>query len=121
MSSFTREAGRIRRHVHVRKKVAGVPSRPRLVVYRSHLHLYAQIVDDASGKTLAAASTRHPEFLKQYPKGGNVEAAKKLGELVARAASLAGISTVVFDRAGYLYHGRVKALAEGARATGLEF
>ena len=121
MATLTREAGRVRRHVHVRKRVAGLASRPRLVVYRSHLHLYAQIVDDTSGKTLAAASTRHPQFLKKHSKGGNVEAAKKLGELIAQAAKSAGIAQVVFDRAGYLYHGRVKALAEGARATGLEF
>ena len=114
-----RELKRIGRHFRVRKKVAGSQERPRLVVHRSHLHMVAQIVDDVAGKTLLTCSTRHPEFRKKFQKGGNVEAAKRLGELVAQSASAAGIKKVVFDRGGYTYHGRVKALAEAARAKGL--
>lgn len=114
-----RELKRARRHLRVRKKVSGSLDRPRLVVHRSHLHLVAQIVDDMAGRTLLTCSTRHPEFRKKFPKGGNVEAAKQLGELVAQSASAAGIKKVVFDRGGYAYHGRVKALAEAARSKGL--
>ena len=98
----------------------GTLERPRLVVHRSHLHLYAQIVDDQAGKTLVSCSTRHPQLRKEAPKGGNVEAAKRLGEWVAQTAVSAGIKKVVFDRGGYPYHGRVKALVEAARTKGLE-
>ena len=115
-----RELLRVRRHLRVRKKVTGQADRPRLVVHRSHLHLVAQIVDDMAGKTLLTCSTRQPEFRKKFSKGGNVEAAKHLGELVAQTAGAAGIKKVVFDRGGYAYHGRVKALADAARAKGLE-
>ncbi|MCM8811907.1 MAG: 50S ribosomal protein L18 [Candidatus Omnitrophica bacterium] len=122
MSAYSnRELRRARRHARVRKKVTGTSERPRLVVRRSDLHLYAQIIDDLSGKSLLMRSTAHPDFKKKYKKGGNVEAAKKLGEEVANAAKMAGIKKVVFDRGGYLYHGRVKALADSARAQGLEF
>jgi large subunit ribosomal protein L18 len=118
-----RELNRIRRHGRVRKKVVGTKERPRLVVRRSSLHLYAQVIDDLSGKTLLIRSTLHPDFKKLTAKsnGGNVDAAKKLGELVAQAAKAAGVKKVVFDRGGYQYHGRVKALAEAARSQGLEF
>ena len=115
-----REVGLARRHFRIRKKVSGSPERPRLVVHRSHLHMQAQIVDDTAGKTLVSCSTNHPDFIKAYKKGGNVEAAKRLGEMVAEAAKKSGISKVVFDRGGYPFHGRVKALTEAARAKGLE-
>lgn len=116
-----REKLRVRRHVRVRKKVSGTTEHPRLAVHRSSLHLYAQLIDDVAGKTVLACSTRQEEFQKAGPKGGNVEAAKRLGELVAKTAKAVGIRKVVFDRGGYRYHGRVKALAEAARAQGLEF
>ena len=115
-----REVSRLRRHSRIRKKVTGGADRPRMVVHRSHLHLVAQIVDDLAGKTLLTCSTRQSDFKKKFPKGGNVEAAKQLGGLVAQSAVAAGIKKVVFDRGGYGYHGRVKALADGARAKGLE-
>ncbi|MBI3322345.1 MAG: 50S ribosomal protein L18 [Candidatus Omnitrophica bacterium] len=116
-----REAGRKRRHVRLRKRVQGSSERPRLVVHRSHLHLYAQMVDDFAGKTLLSCSTQDAEFRKQAAKGGTLEAAKRLGEALAKEASGAGIKKVVFDRGGYVYHGRVKALADAAREHGLEF
>ena len=119
METAEREQQRKRRHLRVRKRVEGLPERPRLVVHRSHLHLIAQIVDDMAGRTLLTCSTRHPEFRKQHAKGGNVQAAKLLGEKVAQSALSAGIKQVVFDRGGYPYHGRVKALAEAAREKGL--
>lgn len=121
MSSLAiREAHRMRRHRRIRKKLSGSSERPRLVVHRSHLHLYAQLVDDSTGRTLLACSTRHPDLIRQVQRGGNVAAAKKLGEAVAESAVTAGIRKAVFDRGGYAYHGRVKALAEAARAKGLE-
>ena len=121
MSSLeVREAHRVRRHARIRKKISGSPERPRLVVHRSHFHLYAQLVDDLSGKTLLTCSTRQAELAKISPRGGDVAAAKRLGEWVAQSASAAGIRKVVFDRGGYPYHGRIKALAEAARAKGLE-
>ena len=120
MERVGREFRRIRRHLRVRKKVSGSPERPRLVVHRSHLHLYAQLVDDLAGRTLLTCSTLQSEFRRKFPKGGNVVAAKHLGEQVAQGALSAGIKRVVFDRGGYAYHGRVKALAEAAREKGLE-
>ncbi len=121
--SHNREKKRARRHNRVRKKVVGTPERPRLVVRRSSMHLYAQVVDDLVGKTLLTCSTLQSGFRKgaSKGKGGNVEAAKKLGEIVAQQAKAAGVKKVVFDRGGYQYHGRVKALAEAARSQGLEF
>lgn len=115
-----RESGRFRRHHRLRKKIAGTPSRPRLVVHRSHLHLYAQVVDDRAGKTLLSCSTLQAVLKKQKAGGGDVAAAKRLGEAVAESALAAGIRKVVFDRGGYPYHGRVKAVADAARAKGLE-
>ncbi|HHV78044.1 MAG TPA: 50S ribosomal protein L18 [Firmicutes bacterium] len=112
---------RERRHLRVRKKVFGTPARPRLCVFRSLKHIYAQIIDDESQKTLVAAGTLDPELRSQLKSGGNIEAAKKVGQLIAQRALQHGIKQVVFDRGGYLYHGRVKALAEAARAGGLEF
>ena len=115
-----REAHRARRHRRIRKKLSGSSERPRLVVHRSHLHLYAQLIDDQRGKTLLTCSTRQPELIKELKQGGNVAAAQQLGEAVAKSAVAAGIHKAVFDRGGYAYHGRVKALAEAARAKGLE-
>ena len=120
-SSFVRESGRRRRHSRIRKKVLGTPERLRLVIHRSHLHLQAQIVDDRKGRTIVSASTLESEFRKAAPKGGNVQAAQRLGEHLAGKAAAAGIKQVVFDRGGHPFHGRVKALAEGARAKGLVF
>lgn len=116
-----KEAGRLKRHGRLRKKVAGTPDRPRLVVHRSHLHLYAQLVDDSIGKTLLFCSTRKRETGRKQMPGGNVEAAKHLGATLAKKAIDTGIKKVVFDRGGYAYHGRVRALADAARAQGLEF
>ena len=112
---------RLKRHGRVRKKISGTAERPRLNVYRSSKHIYAQLIDDVKGVTLAAASTLDKELRDQIENGGNVEAARKVGELIARRAQAAGIKKVVFDRGGYLYHGRVQALADAAREAGLEF
>jgi large subunit ribosomal protein L18 len=114
-------AGRRRRHARIRKVVAGLPERPRLAVFRSGRHIYAQIIDDVAGRTLVTASTLSPEFKGLGFKGKKVEAAKLVGELVAQKALAARIQQVVFDRGGFKYHGRVKALATGAREKGLRF
>lgn len=111
-------AARIKRHKRVRAKIFGTPERPRLCVFRSAKHMYAQIIDDVNGKTLVSASTMEKDFTEY---GGNADAAKKIGALVAERALKAKIDTVVFDRGGFVYHGRVKALAEGAREGGLKF
>lgn len=111
-------AQRLKRHKRVRGKIAGTPERPRLNVFRSGSNIYAQLIDDASGVTVAAASSLEKGF---EGSGGNIEAAKKVGLAIAERAKAKGISVVVFDRGGYLYHGRVQALAEGAREGGLEF
>ena len=110
---------RVKRHRRVRKRVSGTAERPRLAVFRSNKHISAQVIDDRSGRTLAAASTVEAT-LRSGPTG-NIEGAKKVGELVAERAKAAGVQTVVFDRGGFLYHGRVAALADAARAGGLEF
>ncbi len=109
---------RIKRHKRVRGKISGTAERPRLCVFRSENHIYAQIIDDTAGRTLASASTVEKGF---EGGGGNCEAAKKVGAAVAGRALEKGIKEVVFDRGGYIYHGRVKALAEGAREGGLKF
>lgn len=110
------------RKMRVRKKLRRVASdQPRLSVFRSGKNIYAQVIDDTQGRTLAAASSIDPDFIKANPKGGNVEAAQAVGKLIAERAIKAGVKTVIFDRGGYLYHGRVKALAEGAREAGLKF
>lgn len=114
-----REA-RIRKHERIREKVSGTPERPRLSVYRSLNHIYAQIIDDSKGNTIASASTRDKEFSRGKHKG-KVGMSKEVGMLVAKKAAAKGVKRVVFDRGGYLYHGRIKALAEGAREAGLEF
>jgi large subunit ribosomal protein L18 len=114
-----RREARLRRHRRVRKKVLGTAARPRLAVFRSNKHISAQIIDDVSGRTLASAST--VEASLRDAATGNVDGAKKVGQLVAERAKAAGIDAVVFDRGGYLYHGRVAALADAAREAGLEF
>jgi len=112
---------RERRHIRVRKKVFGTPERPRLNVFRSNKHIYAQVIDDTTGRTLVSASTMDRELRGRIKSGGNIEASLMVGELIARRAVEKGITKVVFDRGGYLYHGRVKALADAARKGGLEF
>jgi large subunit ribosomal protein L18 len=109
---------RVRRHYRVRKRVSGTSERPRLCVFRSNRHIYAQVIDDVVGKTLAAASTMEGPL--RQGSTGNVDAAKAVGQLVAERAIAAGISRVVFDRGGFRYHGRVAALCDGARSAGLE-
>ncbi len=109
------------RHARIRKKVAGTADRPRLSVFRSLKHIYAQVIDDEHGQTLAAASTLDPELREQLRGLPKVEQSRLVGQLVARRARAKGIVRVVFDRGGYKYHGRVRALAEGARSEGLEF
>ena len=111
-------AARIKRHKRVRKNISGTAQRPRLNVYRSLNNIYAQVIDDVAGRTIVSASSMEKGF-EGY--GGNVEAAKAVGKAVAEKAIAAGIKEVVFDRGGYIYHGRVAALAEGAREGGLEF
>jgi large subunit ribosomal protein L18 len=112
---------RKRRHFRVRRKISGTALRPRLNVFRSTKHIYAQIIDDSKGVTLVSASTVDPELKGQVAHGGNVEAAKAIGTLIAKRALEAGLKEVVFDRGGYLYHGRIQALADAAREAGLEF
>ncbi|MGI6129950.1 MAG: 50S ribosomal protein L18 [bacterium] len=109
------------RHLRVRKKVAGTSDRPRLAVYRSLKHIYVQIINDDTGTTLMSASSLDPEIRGQVAHGSNKEAAQAVGELIAKRALAGGIRTVVFDRGGYIYHGRIAALAEAARSAGLEF
>ncbi|SFN02474.1 50S ribosomal protein L18 [Thermodesulforhabdus norvegica] len=117
-----RVEGRLRRKKRIRKRVKGTEERPRLCVYRSLKHMYAQIIDDERGVTLVSASTLSPELRAELAEiKGKVEAAKKVGELLGKKALEKGISKVVFDRNGYKYHGRVRAVAEGARAAGLQF
>lgn len=109
---------RAKRHARVRAKISGTPERPRLNVYRSTKHIYAQLIDDVNGVTLASASSMDKDF---EGTGGNVEAARKVGTIIAERALAKNITEVVFDRGGYLYHGRVKELADGAREGGLKF
>jgi large subunit ribosomal protein L18 len=110
---------RLKRHLRVRKKIQGTTERPRLNIFRSSKHIYAQIIDDIKGVTLVSASTNEKEV--EIENGGNADAARKVGELIAKRAKEQGVEKVVFDRGGYLYHGRVQALADAAREAGLEF
>ncbi len=114
-----RERGRV--HRRIRRKISGSPSRPRLCVFRSLGHIYAQVVDDGKGGTLVAASTAEKEVRGELKGTGGVAAAKAVGKVIAERAKAKGIELVVFDRGGYLYHGRIKALAEAARENGLKF
>ncbi|MDE5792201.1 MAG: 50S ribosomal protein L18 [Oscillospiraceae bacterium] len=118
IKKFDSSKARQKRHARVRTKISGTPEVPRLCVFRSAKHIYAQIIDDVNGVTLASASSMVKDF---DANGGNIEGAKKVGELVAKTAIEKGIKDVVFDRGGYLYHGRVQALAESARENGLNF
>ena len=118
VSKVNKNAMRLKRHVRVRGKISGTPECPRLNVFRSNANIYAQIIDDVNGVTLVAANTLEKEFEGAT---GNVEAAKKVGATLAERAKAKGIEEVVFDRGGYVYHGRVAALAEGAREGGLKF
>ena len=119
MSTKDKQVGRTRRHYRVRKKVAGTAARPRLAVFRSNKHITAQVIDDRSGTTLACASTVEKDLRSGAT--ANKSAAATVGRLVAERAKAAGVSQVVFDRGGFLYHGRVAAVAEAAREAGLEF
>jgi len=116
-----KELLRRKRHGRVRKTSVGTPSKPRLNVFRSVCNIYAQVIDDGAGKTLVAASSLDKELKSKLASGGNIEAAKAVGELVGKRAIEKGIQTVVFDRGGFKYHGRVAALANGAREAGLKF
>ena len=117
-SPKSRAGARQRRHFRVRKNVSGTPQRPRLCVYRSNKHLSVQLVDDLSGKTLAAVSTAQKAL---SVKSNNIESAKKIGTTIAEKAKAIGVSEIVFDRGGYLYHGRIAAIADAAREAGLKF
>lgn len=119
-TKFSR-ALRIRRHLRVRRRVIGTPLRPRLSVFRSLQHIYAQVVDDSTGHTLVSVSTLTPEVIEKKPVPGKIGQAKLVGSLLAQKSLQKGIQRVVFDRGGYKYHGRVRALAEAAREGGLEF
>ncbi len=119
ITKLDKNAVRKKRHGRVRAKVSGTAERPRLNVYRSNQHIYAQLIDDVNKVTLASASTVEKDL--NLESTGNVEAAQKIGELVAKRGIEKGVKVVVFDRGGYLYHGRIKALAESAREAGLEF
>jgi large subunit ribosomal protein L18 len=116
-----RRAPRDLRHARIRRRVRGTADRPRLAVFRSLNHIYAQLIDDDTGRTLVAADSRSKTFLGEHRTGGNVAAATAVGTLLAQRAKERGIQRVVFDRGGYQYHGRVKALADAARAGGLVF
>jgi len=121
LKAKSRQINRKKRHRRVRTKVFGTPERPRLNVFRSSKHIYAQVIDDQAGVTLVAASSLDSGLRADLNQGGNREAARKVGALLANRAKDRGIEEVVFDRGGYLYHGRVKELADGAREAGLNF
>ncbi|HDP16323.1 MAG TPA: 50S ribosomal protein L18 [Candidatus Omnitrophica bacterium] len=115
------ELGRIKKHYRIRKDVSGTKEKPRLAVHRSNKNIYVQLIDDSLGATVLSVSTSDKAFKKDSNWGGNVDAAKKLGAYLCGEAKKKGIAQIVFDRGGYLYHGRVKALADGAREAGLKF
>lgn len=116
-----RELGRLKRHKRIRKSIKGTADKPRLSVHRSLNNIFIQLVDDIEGKTLCSISTLDKRFIEKVKNGGNIKAAHTLGEMLAREAQAKGIKEVVFDRGGYAYHGRVKALADAARKGGLSF
>lgn len=119
LKKVNKNGNRKARHARVRNKISGTPSKPRLCVYRSGAHFYAQVIDDMAGNTLVSASTLDKSL--ELANGKNIEAAKTIGNLIAKRALEKGIEEVVFDRSGYIYHGRIKALAEAAREAGLKF
>lgn len=118
MPQINKKTIRLRIHKRIRNKISGTPERPRLAVFRSVKHIYAQVIDDAAGRTLVSASSNEKDATFD---GGNIAGAKQVGKLVAERAKEKGVKSVVFDRGGYQYHGRVKALADAAREAGLEF
>ena len=118
---LSKDAHRRRVHARVRSRLVGTPERPRLNVYRSVAHIYVQVIDDRSGRTIVSASSVDKETKKGLKGGGNIASAKAVGKIVAERAKAAGVTQVVFDRGGYKYHGRVKALADAAREAGLKF
>ena len=121
VKKISRSEVRENKHRRIRSRLSGTPEKPRLSVFRSNNHMYAQVIDDEAGNTIVSASTVQEDVKKGLDKTNNVEAAKKLGEVIAKKALDNGIKTVVFDRGGYIYQGKVKALAEAAREAGLEF
>ena len=121
MAKESRNVKRLKRHERVRKNLSGTPEKPRMCVFRSLKNISVQLIDDVSGHTLVSASSLDKEFKGKMPYGGNKEAAKAVGEAIAKKALEKGIDTVAFDRGGFLFHGRVKELADGARAAGLKF
>ena len=118
---MSKRNARLRAHKRIRKKLSGTSERPRLSVFRSIKGIYVQAIDDVEGRTLAAASTAEEEFKKTGKSGGNIDAAKTVGDFIAKRLLEKGVSEVVFDRGGYVYHGRIKALADAAREAGLKF
>lgn len=116
-----RRSQRLRRHLRIRKKVFGTPEKPRLSVFRSEKHIYAQLIDDTKGRTIVSASTLDPELRQKMAKTYNKEAAREVGKLIAQRAIAKGINEVVFDRGGFKFHGRIKELADAAREAGLKF
>lgn len=121
MAGRTPRELRVRRHNRLRKRVVGSSERPRLSIFRSNIHIYAQVIDDTSGRTLAAASSKDPILVPTLAGQPKIDRAKAVGKLIAERAKNAGVSKVVFDRGGYKYHGRVQALADAARESGLNF
>jgi large subunit ribosomal protein L18 len=121
IKQLDKKALRRKRHLRVRKKVRGTPEKPRLTVFKSQKHIYAQIIDDTKGVTLVSASTTQKQLKEKLEKTWDENAAKEVGKLIAEKAKEKGITEIVFDRSGYKYHGKVKALAEAARETGLKF
>lgn len=121
MARFAKVDSRVRKHIRTRKKVNGTTERPRLAVFKSNKYIYAQVIDDVKGTTIAAASSLEKELKEQFKGCVNLNVASAIGKEVAKRAVEKGITKVVFDRGGFLYHGRIKALAEGAREAGLEF
>ena len=121
VSKKNRSEVRVNKHRRIRSRLSGTPEQPRLAVFRSNNHMYAQIIDDVAGNTIVSASTLQADVKEGLAKTNNVEAAAKLGEVIAKKALDNGIKTVVFDRSGYIYQGKVKALADAAREAGLEF
>ncbi|MDF1616031.1 50S ribosomal protein L18 [Petrocella sp. FN5] len=121
IKKISRQAVRVKKHLKIRNKISGTPARPRLAVYRSNTHIYAQIIDDVKGNTLVAASTVEKAIKETLEKTNDIAAAKAVGDAVAKKAIEKGIDAVVFDRGGYIYHGKIKALADAAREAGLKF
>jgi len=121
VKKVARQKVRVKKHIRIRNRFSGTAERPRLAVFRSNNHMYAQIIDDVAGNTLVAASTVEKDIKANLKKTNDVEAAAYLGKIIGERAKKKGIDTVVYDRGGFIYHGKVKALADGAREAGLEF